>query len=82
MQSWTQSGPARGCGGGPPFAVSIVSQEFYETDPGRGFPRGYMMQYCRSDGPLGTALGGYLAPVPWGPDHHRVLAQRLGHTRA
>ncbi|HST65554.1 MAG TPA: GMC family oxidoreductase [Mycobacteriales bacterium] len=63
-----------------PFAVSIVSQEFYETDPSRGFPRGYMMQYCRSDGPLGTALGGYLAPVPWGPDHHRVLAQRLGHT--
>lgn len=63
-----------------PFAVSIISQEFYESDPDRGFPRGYMMQYCRSDGPLGTALGGYLAPVPWGPDHHRVFAQRLGHT--
>ena len=63
-----------------PFAVSIVSQEFYETDPTRGFARGYMMQLVRSDGPLGTALGGYLAPVPWGPDHHRTLIERLGRT--
>jgi len=63
-----------------PFAVSIISQEFYETDDSRGFKRGYMMQHCRSDGPLGTALGGYLAPVPWGPNHHRTLLERLGHT--
>jgi choline dehydrogenase-like flavoprotein len=63
-----------------PFAVSIVSQEFYETDDSRPFKRGYMMQHCRSDGPLGTALGGYLAPVPWGEGHHDTLLSRLGHT--
>ena len=46
-----------------PFAVSIYSQEFYETDTSRGFVRGYQAQTIRSDGPLGTASGGYTKPV-------------------
>ncbi len=63
-----------------PFACSILSQEFYETDRARGFARGYQMQLVRSDGPLGTAMGGYLPRVPWGADHHRRFLQLFGHT--
>lgn len=61
-----------------PFVVSVVSQEFYETDRSRGFADSYMTQHVRSDSTLGTTLGGYLAPVPWG-SHHHTLIKRLGH---
>lgn len=63
-----------------PFACSILCQHFYETDRSRGFVRGYQMQLIRSDGPLGTAVGGYLPRVPWGPDHHRRFRELFGHT--
>lgn len=63
-----------------PFAVSLLSQEFYETDPARGFPRGFQMQLVRSDGPLGTAIGGYLPRVPWGTEHHRAFTSWFAHT--
>jgi choline dehydrogenase-like flavoprotein len=63
-----------------PFVASIYSQEFYETDPDRDFVRGYQMQLLRGDGPLGTALGGYLPPLPWGADHHEAFLDAFGHT--
>jgi choline dehydrogenase-like flavoprotein len=63
-----------------PFAVSIFSQEFYETDPARGFLRGFQAQTIRSDGPLGTALGGYLPTVAWGSAHHDDFRRQFGHT--
>ncbi len=63
-----------------PFATSIVSQEFYETDSSRGFVRGFQAQTIRSDGPLGTALGGYLPRLPWGRDHHTQFDRQFGHT--
>ncbi len=63
-----------------PFAVSILSQQFYETDPLRGFTRGYQMQLIRSDGPVGTAVGGYLPRVPWGAGHHARFRQVFGHS--
>ena len=63
-----------------PFAVSILSQQFYETDRSRGFVRGYQMQLVRSDGPVGTACGGYLPRIPWGGAHHEAFRQTFGHT--
>jgi choline dehydrogenase-like flavoprotein len=63
-----------------PFAVSILCQEFYETDRSRGFVRGYQMQLIRSDGPVGTACGGYLPRVPWGSGHHARFRQVFGRT--
>ena len=63
-----------------PFAVSIYSQEFYETDEARGFVRGYQAQTIRSDGPLGTASGGYTKPVKWGRNHHEDFYQQFGKT--
>lgn len=63
-----------------PFACSILCQHFYETDRARGFVRGYQMQLIRSDGPLGTAVGGYLPRVPWGAAHHDRFRALFGHT--
>ena len=53
-----------------PFATSIVSQQFYETDKSRGFLRGFQMQVLRGQGPLSTALGGYGKRLVWGAEHH------------
>ena len=63
-----------------PFAASILCQEFYETDPGRPFKRGFQMQCVRADGPVGTACGGYLPRVPWGHGHHRAFLETFAHT--
>lgn len=63
-----------------PFACTIVSQEYYETDRSRGFVRGFQAQTIRSDGPLGTALGGYTTPIPWGFSHHADFRRQFGHT--
>ena len=63
-----------------PFAVSILSQHFYETDPTRDFVRGYQMQLIRSDGPVGTACGGYLPRLPWGQGHHEAFRATFGRT--
>ncbi len=63
-----------------PFAVSILSQQFYESDPARGFARGYQMQLVRSEGPVGTAFGGYLPRLPWGAGHHAAFRETFGHS--
>lgn len=63
-----------------PFAVSILCQEFYETRPDHPFVRGYQMQLVRSDGPVGTACGGYLPRLPWGAGHHAAFRAAFGHT--
>ncbi len=65
-----------------PFAASIFSQEFYETDASRGTVRGLQLMQIRGDGPLGTAIGRYLPQIPWGADHHERLLARLGRTAA
>lgn len=63
-----------------PIGASILCQEFYETDPARDFVRGYQMQLLRSYGPLGTATGGFLPPLPWGANHHRRFLDTFGHS--
>ena len=42
-----------------PMACSIISQEFYETDPNRDFVRGYGLHGGRFTTPMTFALGGY-----------------------
>jgi choline dehydrogenase-like flavoprotein len=58
-----------------PVANILMSQEFYETDPARGFVRGYTFQMGRSMGPTTTALAGVL----WGADHHQEFEDRFGN---
>lgn len=62
-----------------PAANIILSQEFYETDPDRGFVRGYSYQMGRGQGPGATARSGPKR-VPWGADHHRVMERRFRNT--
>ncbi len=63
-----------------PFACALFSQEFVETDRTRGFVRGYQMQATRGGGPVQTALGGYMARVPWGRGHHDAFAATFAHS--
>jgi len=51
-------------------AGAIVSRQFYETDPARGFVRGYKLQVLRSHGPALVALGSTFGRLPWGAAHH------------
>ena len=58
-----------------PMACSILSQEFYETDPERDFVRGYGLHSGRSTTPMTFALGGYGVddPIPWGDQHREIM---------
>ncbi len=58
-----------------PVACSILSQEFYETDPNRDFVRGYGLHAGRSHPPATYALGGYGVddPIPWGAEHRKRM---------
>ena len=59
-----------------PIGCSVWSKEFYETDPARGYARGYTMEILRGSGPVSTALGGVLrGALPWGKGHHSVFRQ-------
>jgi choline dehydrogenase-like flavoprotein len=55
-----------------PTGCCIMSHEFYETDRGRDFLRGYSFEILRGFGPVTTALWGMSAGrVFSGADHHR-----------
>ncbi len=58
-----------------PMACSILSQEFYESDPSRDFARGYGLHSGRSTTPMTYALGGYGVdnPIPWGARHREIM---------
>jgi len=65
-----------------PVGCSILSNQFYETDPNRDFVRGYMMQIVRGGaGPWSTAMqGAETGQIPWGPGHHEAFRRRFDHT--
>lgn len=62
------------------FAASLVSQQFYESDAGRGFRRGFQMQALRGQGPLTTAQGSYGTRLPWGRNHTAAFDECFGRT--
>ena len=62
-----------------PDGLTIITQQWYETDPARDFVRGYAIQITRGQGPLITALGGFALDVPWGRRHHERFEQLFGH---
>ncbi len=50
---------------------AIRSQEFYETDPDRGFVRGYTLEIQRGMAPVRTAMTGLRhRRIRWGESHH------------
>jgi choline dehydrogenase-like flavoprotein len=61
----------------------LWSKEFYETDPSRGFVRGYTLQFVRGNGPAHEAITNLgTGRLPWGKDHHRVYRTQLYHRLA
>ena len=53
--------------------LSLWSKEFYETDPNRGFVRGYTLQFARGTGVVNEAVqNAAVGRLPWGKDHHKV----------
>ena len=64
-----------------PIGCAIVGQEFYETDPARGFVRGYSFQVARGLSPIASANGGLNGDrVPWGRGHRRAYDARFDRT--
>ena len=64
-------------GGRGPITL-MWSKQFYETDPGRDFSRGYMLQFGRGAGPASQAMiGAAAAHLPWGRRHHAVYRELL-----
>ncbi len=60
--------------------TSIWSKQFYETDPSRGFLRGYTLQFARGTGPVTEAVQGAAAgAIPWGPGHHAAFRRHFAH---
>ena len=60
-----------------PRACSLISEEFYESDPSRGFVRGHAWLCGRGgvSNPIAAASLG-----AWGKDHHRAFREMLNHT--
>ena len=67
---------------GGPRGSTMLSQEFYETNPEHDFIRGYELQILSyGNAPLAAALGGLMGQkVAWGEDHHDEFKQRFGHS--
>lgn len=53
---------------------NVWSHEHYESDPKRGFERGYLLESHRGAGTVETVLNGYAwGEVPWGAGHHDAV---------
>ena len=64
-----------------PTGCCIMSQEFYASDPSRGFTRGYSFEILRGFGPVYTALWAMSkGQLPWGPGHHQAFAELFDRT--
>lgn len=65
-----------------PAGQSVVSMQFVESDPSRGFQRGAKWQIMPSGGPLGLRAGYANSTVEasWGENFHRSLDRTFGRT--
>ncbi len=62
-------------------AKAIRSQEFYETDAGRGYVRGYTLEIQRGAPPVRTAhIGLRHGRIPWGDGHHDAYRKMFKRT--
>ena len=69
---------------GGPRGSTMLSQEFYETNPDHDFVRGYDLQVLAyGNAPLAAANGGLMGQrVAWGEGHHKEFNARFGHSVA
>jgi choline dehydrogenase-like flavoprotein len=60
--------------------ICLWSQEFYETDPKRGFVRGYTFQINRGVHAMAEAISSTAAGrLPFGEEHHSAYRRLLNH---
>jgi choline dehydrogenase-like flavoprotein len=60
--------------------LSLWSHEFYETDPSRGFVRGYSYQFGRGYGAISEAVNSMASGrLPWGREHHSSYRRLHNH---
>jgi choline dehydrogenase-like flavoprotein len=58
----------------------LWSKQFYETDPSRGFVRGYAIQFGRGVGTIMEAVTSeQKGTLPWGAAHHAAFRRLHGH---
>jgi len=64
-----------------PAGQAIISMEFYETDPSRGFVRGGKWHTMPTGGPQGhrSGYGGKVGTAAWGENFHNS-AELVGHS--
>ena len=61
------------------MGCSVHSQEFYETDPSRGFVNGMTLLTLGSFGAAYSAMGTHTAPPdPWGAGHRDAFDRHFG----
>jgi choline dehydrogenase-like flavoprotein len=61
-----------------PTGCGLWSQHFYETDPSRGFVRGYQFEMMRGFGPMQSAMMMMMrGNLPWGAGHHDAFAAQF-----
>ena len=66
--------------GGRGPITCLWSKQFYETDPSRGFVRGYTLQFGRGTGPATQAIVATGAgQLGWGAKHHSTYRELLDH---
>ena len=64
---------------GPEPAV-LYSQQFYDTDPSRGFVNGFSLQVGTALGAANSALGTNTNHIaPWGVEHREFFNSHFGH---
>ena len=63
------------------FVGALISSEFAEGDPARGFVNGFNFNVARGSGPGMTAVGSFARqPAPWGPGHHDWFRRHFAHS--
>jgi choline dehydrogenase-like flavoprotein len=61
-------------------AGAVISSEFAETDPARGFVNGFNFNVTRGGTAAAVAVGSFSnQAAPWGVDHHPWFRRHFGH---
>ena len=63
------------------YVASVISREFAETDPSRGFVNGFNFNCLTSTSAAGETAAGWITDTkaPWGRDHHKWFERHFGH---
>jgi choline dehydrogenase-like flavoprotein len=63
------------------YVASVISRQFAETDPSRGFVNGFNFNCLTATSAAGETAAGWITDTkaPWGRDHHKWFERHFGH---